>query len=790
MSDDHVTIEVDGQSIEARKGSMLMEVTDAAGIYIPRFCYHKHLSVAANCRMCLVEVERAPKPLPACATPVMDGMKVSTKSQYAIDAQRSTMEFLLINHPLDCPICDQGGECELQDLAMGYGGDVSRYSERKRVVRDKDIGPLVQTDMTRCIHCTRCVRFGEEIAGLRELGATGRGEDMEIGTYIAKSMSSELSGNVIDLCPVGALTSKPYRYSARAWELQQRDGVAPHDCLGSNVHFHIKGSKVKRVVPKDNSTINETWLSDRDRFSYEALGSEDRLLSPRIKRDGQWEDCDWDVALSSVATRLAELSVNDGGESIGALAAPSSTTEEFYLLQRLIRELGGNSIDHRPRQIDFAADTIAPLAPSLGVSLEQLESADVIFIVGANPRLDQPLINHRIRKAALAGGTVVVVNSVDYDFNFPVAQKIIVPPSQIASVLGGIAKVTNSSNENSEGVLAGLEPFVSAAEHESIASKLVVANRAVVVIGNFAQRHADFGQIYALASSIAKTTSSTLAQLTDGANSAGGWLAGAIPHRGPGGRKIVSTGLDADRMFDSPLRAYLMLGIEPEFDCLRPQKVIDALDEAYVIAFSAFNNPSLDASADVLLPIATYAENEGSYVNALGQWQVFSPAVRPPGEARPAWKVIRVLGEQLSLPGFEAIKVEDVTGDIASLCEGAEKPNCETGVVNIREPASESPKAEAVLEISLYCVDALVRHGEALQSTPKPNSQCVLLNSDTARELGLVIGGQAVIKGDGTEITMTVAIDEAVSDGSYVVYIAQPGANAYSGAQQIQISKA
>ncbi|MDA0822305.1 MAG: NADH-quinone oxidoreductase subunit NuoG [Proteobacteria bacterium] len=790
MSDDHVTIEVDGQSIEARKGSMLIEATDAAGIYIPRFCYHKHLSVAANCRMCLVEVERAPKPLPACATPVMDGMKVSTKSPYAIAAQRSTMEFLLINHPLDCPICDQGGECELQDLAMGYGGDVSRYSERKRVVRDKDIGPLVQTDMTRCIHCTRCVRFGEEIAGLRELGATGRGEDMEIGTYIAKSMSSELSGNVIDLCPVGALTSKPYRYSARAWELQQRDGVAPHDCLGSNVHFHIKGSKVKRVVPKDNSAVNETWLSDRDRFSYEALNSDDRLLSPRIKRDGQWQDCDWDTALSSVALRLGELGASVGGESIGAIASPSSTTEEFYLLQRLVRELGGKSIDHRPRQIDFSADKMAPLAPSLGVSLAQLECADVILIVGANPRLDQPLINHRIRKAALAGATVLVVNSVDYDFNFPVAQSFIVPPSQITSVLGGIAKVTDSSNENPEPVLAGLDSFIATEAHESIASKLVAARSAVVMIGNFAQRHADFGQIYALATRIANATSSRLAQLTDGANSAGGWLAGAIPHRGPGGRKLVAAGLDADGMFDSPLAAYILLGIEPEFDCLRPQKVIDALCGAYVIAFSAFTNASLEASADVLLPIATYAENEGSYVNALGQWQEFSPAVRAPGEARPAWKVIRVLGAQLSLPGFDAINVADVTGDIASLCEGAEKPNCETAIVNINQLVSESLNAEAVVEIPLYSIDALVRHGLALQSTPLPKADCVFLNGATAKQLGLISGEQAVIKGDHSETVMTVAIDDKVGDGSYLVYVAQPGASAYSGAQHMQISKA
>ena len=448
MSDDQITIEVDGLEIPARKGAMLIEATDDAGIYIPRFCYHKHLSVAANCRMCLVEVERAPKPLPACATPVMEGMKVFTKSDTAVDAQRSTMEFLLINHPLDCPICDQGGECELQDLAMGYGGDVSRYNEGKRVVRDKNIGPLVQTDMTRCIHCTRCVRFGEEVAGLRELGATGRGEDMEIGTYVEKAMSSELSGNVIDLCPVGALTSKPYRYSARAWELQQRDGIAPHDCLGSNLHFHVKGPVVKRIVPKDAQAINETWLSDRDRFSYEALGSEDRLLNPRIKTDGQWQDCDWDVALDVVAERIGALSVDGRGEEIGALVSPSSTVEEMYLLQRMLRELGSSNIDHRPRQLDFSYDSAAPLIPSLNTSLESLETADVIVLVGGNPRHDQPLLNHRIRKAALAGCRVYMLNSVAYDCNYALAEQITVAPNALVDELGAICKSANPDLNN------------------------------------------------------------------------------------------------------------------------------------------------------------------------------------------------------------------------------------------------------------------------------------------------------------------------------------------------------
>jgi NADH-quinone oxidoreductase subunit G len=786
MSEDEITIEVDGQSIPARKGSMLIEATDAAGIYIPRFCYHKHLTIAANCRMCLVEVERAPKPLPACATPVMDGMKVSTNSEYAIDAQRSTMEFLLINHPLDCPICDQGGECELQDLAMGYGGDVSRYAERKRVVRDKDIGPLVQTDMTRCIHCTRCIRFGEEIAGLRELGATGRGEDMEIGTYIEKSMSSELSGNVIDLCPVGALTSKPYRYSARAWELQQRDGIAPHDCLGSNVHFHIKGSNVKRVVPKDNAAVNETWLSDRDRFSYEALSSDDRLLSPRIKRDGEWHDCDWEVALTAVTERLAEL---DAGGSLGALASPSSTTEEFYLLQRLVRELGGNNIDHRPRQIDFSADCIAPLAPSLDSRLDELEAADAILIIGANPRLDQPLINHRIRKAALRGAEIIVVNPIDYDFNFPVTRKFISKPSEITSVVGAFAKqAVNTSNLNNAD--ENLDAFVVDEEHEAVVEKLIAAKNCIIITGNYAQRHPEFGQLFALAQLLAQATSARLAELTDGANSAGAWLAGAVPHRGPGGRKLVAAGLDADRMFNKPLSSYIVLGLEPELDCLRPQKVIEALRSAFVVALTAFQSPSLETAADVLLPIAAFAENEGSYVNALGQWQSFAAAIRAPGEARPAWKVIRLVGDNLELPGFDAINVADVTGDISALCEGAEQPNCEKGNVIIETPQKSSGKHEAVVEIPMYAGDALVRRAAALQKTPQRQRDCVYLNGADIKQLGLRVGGQAVIKGDGIEAVMAVAADERIGKGTYLLYGAHTGATAFGGARQLRIAKA
>ncbi|MGH8458044.1 MAG: NADH-quinone oxidoreductase subunit NuoG, partial [Nevskiales bacterium] len=409
MADDLITIEVDGKPLEARKGQMLIEITDSNGIYVPRFCYHKKLTVAANCRMCLVDVEKAPKPLPACATPVMPGMKVQTRSQRARDAQKAVMEFLLINHPLDCPICDQGGECELQDLALGYGRDVSRYQENKRVVKDKDIGPLVQTDMTRCIHCTRCVRFGEEIAGLRELGATGRGEHMEIGTYIEKSMVSEMSGNVIDLCPVGALTSKPFRYSARAWEMQQSAGIAPHDAVGSNIHFHIKRNQVKRVVPAENESINEVWLSDRDRFSYEGLYHPDRLTVPMIREGDAWREVDWETALQFAHTGLQQV-LEEGADHIGALALPTATLEELYLFQKLLRGMGCHNIDHRIRQVDFSDQDVAPAFPWLGMDIAGMDKLDAVLLIGSNVRKEQPLINHRLRKASLRGGSMLVVN--------------------------------------------------------------------------------------------------------------------------------------------------------------------------------------------------------------------------------------------------------------------------------------------------------------------------------------------------------------------------------------------
>ena len=761
MSDDVITIEVDGQSIETRKGAMLIEATDAAGIYIPRFCYHKHLSVAANCRMCLVEVEKAPKPLPACATPVMDGMKVFTKSERAVDAQKSTMEFLLINHPLDCPICDQGGECELQDLAMGYGGDVSRYTEAKRVVRDKDIGPLVQTDMTRCIHCTRCVRFGEEVAGLRELGATGRGENMEIGTYVEKAMRSELSGNVIDLCPVGALTSKPYRYSARAWELRQHDGIAMHDCLGSNVHFHVKGSTVKRIVPKDNQAVNETWLSDRDRFSYEALQHESRLLTPRIKDNGTWRDCDWDTALAATAAALETNKSN-----LAALGSPSATTEEHFMLQKLVRELGSSSIDHRLRQSDFSCDDAAPSYPGLGCDLASLEDADLVLLVGANPRQEQPLLNHRIRKAALKGANVIAINHVDYDFNYRVADTLLVKPNLLANALGGIAKAANT--ELGDNLASAISNVDSEAAHQRIAEMLSQAKNPVVLSGNSAQRDARYGVVALLCDALAKQYEGRYGQLTDGANAAGAWLAGAVPHRGPGGRKAMTAGKNLSEADANAAQAIILLGIEPDLDCAASAGYASRLAAAdVVISLQSFQHPTLDELATIQLPVAAYAENEGSFVNCSGEWQRFKAAVKAPGQTRSAWKVFRMLGEQLGLNGFDAIQCDDITNELHALCADASTDTAAASRLQIA-PLGTVDGVQCFAEVPMYAVDALTRRAASLQASVDDDSAVIRLNAATAATLNLNDGDSAQITANGESYSVQVRIDERAPDQVFI----------------------
>jgi len=761
-----VNIEIDGIPIKAENGAMIIEAADEAGIPIARFCYHKKLSVAANCRMCLVEVDKAAKPLPACATPVTEGMKVLTRSPRALDAQRGTMEFLLINHPLDCPICDQGGECELQDVSMGYGESHSRFEEGKRVVRDKDIGPLISTEMTRCIHCTRCVRFGEEIAGIKELGAVGRGEHMEIGTYVQKAVTSELSGNVIDLCPVGALTSKPFRYTARPWELISVASVAPHDCVGSNIYLHQRGNRVMRALPQENEAVNETWISDRDRFSYEGLNSADRLTAPMIKRDGEWEEVDWETALHTAVARIKGVMTAGGAKQLGMLVSPSATLEEMYLAQKWLRGLGGANIDHRLRQCDFTDQTAAPIVPSLGCTLEELETVDGLLIVGANVRKDQPIIGHRIRKASLRGARIAVINPIDYEFRFRVAERIIASPAEMERALAGVVKALLEGGAPLPPAVATLLGDVQVNDsHRGIAALLRSGKKNAIVLGNQAAAHPAAATLRALAGMIAELTEASVGTITEGANSAGAHLAGVLPHRGPAGVPIATAGLDARAMLEAKLKGYIVLGIEPELDCGDSAAALTALRDAdSVIVLSSYVTPALRDYADVLLPVSPFSETSGTFVNIDGRWQSFSGAVALRGETRPAWKVLRVLGNLFQLPGFDYLSSIEVRDEVAKLAGGvqigtrAEWPT----------PARLSPLSDGIVrlaDVPIYAIDSIVRRSEPLQKTADAVAAAVHVNSTLAGRLALEDGLEVTVKQGITALRLPVVIDEAVADG-------------------------
>ena len=717
MADNTVTIEIDGVPVEARAGQMLIEVTDREDAYVPRFCYHRKLSVAANCRMCLVEVERAPKPLPACATPVMDGMKVFTRSPAAISAQKATMEFLLINHPLDCPICDQGGECELQDLAMGYGRGVSRYTEKKRVVKDKNLGPLVSTDMTRCIHCTRCVRFGDEIAGIQELGATGRSEDMEIGTWIERSVDHEMSGNIIDICPVGALNNKPYRYSARAWEMVARPLVSPHDCAGSNLYGHVLRGKLKRIVPRDNDAINETWISDRDRFSYEGIYTRDRLILPRTYGPQGWADIGWSLALENAAETLRDA-VKQGGDGLGFLVSPNATVEEMYLLNRIARHLGSNNIDYRLRTRDFRDQEADPLWPALGTSIAGLDDLEGVLVVGSNLRREVPILAHRIRNAALNGAAVGFVNPAEYEYHFLYDVCVQAPLSTLAGSLAGVLAAACELSGRTPGgewrtLLDAAEP---GAPERTAARVLLEKSRALLMLGQIAMRHPRFADIRSIAAALCRVTGATLGYLPEGANAAGAALAGVLPHRGPGGQPLESPGLNAGAMLAAPRRVYVLFGLEPEHDlsdALLAQDALGAADK--VICFASHLSDALEGAADILLPIATFAETAGTYVNVEGAWQSVEAAADTVGEAREGWRVLRVLGNHLGLPGCEYRSAADIreelTGALGNYRGGTAY---EGGFVPACAPADCD---EAALDVPIYSVDPIVRRGQALQQT-------------------------------------------------------------------------
>lgn len=766
-----VNIEINGAKIQARQGMMVIEAADEAGITIPRFCFHKKLSIAANCRMCLVEIEKVGKPVPACATPVTDGMRIFTMSAKALDAQKGVMEFLLINHPLDCPICDQGGECDLQDIAMGFGKDISRFTEDKRVVASKNLGPLIATDMTRCIHCTRCVRFGQEIAGIMELGGTGRGEHVRIGTYVGNTVDSEMSGNMIDLCPVGALTSKPYRFTGRPWENQQFDSIAPHDCMGSNLQIEVRRNHVMRVLPKENEAINETWLSDRDRFSYDGLYSEDRLQSPMIKQGNEWREVDWPDALNYAVQGIKTVIETSGADQFGSLVSSSATVEEMFLLQKLTRALGSQNIDHRTRQMDFSDQDIAPAYPSLGLAIQDLELLDAVLLIGSNVRKDQPIAAHRLRKAALDGANIMAVNSVDYDFNFPLAAHIVSSPAVMAHNLAAVCKalLTMTGGAAPSGLAALLENVEAHDVHLEMAKHLYAAKKSAVLIGMQALNQPELSVLRALANVIAELCNASIGYLTAGANSAGAWLAGAIPHRGPAGEASTTIGKDAANMCNGNIKGLLLLGLEPEHDCADPAAAMCAVTESdFVVSLTPYVTEAMKAYADVLLPITPFTETSGTYVNVEGAWQSFSGSVRPMGEARPTWKVLRVLGNIFNLDGFGYMTSEEIRDELKTLTENVSSEAKSAWRCPDQLP-TDSKGLMRIGHLPIYAVDALVRRSQPLQATADASEARLYINTQTAAQIGLNGAAQATASQGEGRVSLPVVIDDAVPDACVVI---------------------
>ncbi len=749
-----VEIELDGKKVEVPAGSMLMDAANKLGTYIPHFCYHKKLSIAANCRMCLVEVEKALKPLPACATPVSAGMIVRSNSEKAVQAQKSVMEFLLINHPLDCPICDQGGECQLQDLAVGYGKSSSRYDEEKRVVVPKDAGPLISMkEMSRCIHCTRCVRFGQEIAGVMEFGMLGRGEHAEITSFVGKTVDSELSGNMIDLCPVGALTSKPFRYSARTWELSRRKSISAHDGLGTNLVVQVKGARVMRTLPLENDAINECWISDKDRFAYEGLNSPDRLTTPMVKQDGKWNEVSWQTALEYVAHGLRNIKHEHGADAIAALATPNSTLEEMSLLQKLVRGMGSNNIDFRLRQSDFALD--GQVTPWLGMSITEFGQLQRAFVIGSFLRKDHPLLAARLRQAVKGGAKVSLLHATDDDLLMPLANKMIASPSAWLSALGQVAvAVAQAKSMTAPAEFDGITP---SAEAKQIAASLMSGEPGAILLGNAAAQHPEASQLQAAAQWIAKATGTKLGYLTEAANTVGGYLANALPGNG------ADSGANALTAFAQPRKAYLLLNVEPELDCANPQAARAALDQAdMVVAMSAYKHGT--DFADVLLPIAPFSETSGTFINCEGRVQGFNGSVKPLGDCRPAWKVLRVLGNLLGLNGFDYETSEAVRTELLGVTPLAELDlrahlNNHSSVTLHAPMTADASQLERVADVPIYFTDAIARRSPPLLETSDGQPPKAHLSKALAELLGISDGAAVkVTQGSGSAI-LHAAID-------------------------------
>ena len=757
-----IEIELDGKKVEVVEGGMIMHAADNAGTYIPHFCYHKKLSIAANCRMCLVDVEKAPKPMPACATPVSQGMIVRTRSAKALQAQKSVMEFLLINHPLDCPICDKGGECQLQDLAVGYGASSTRYNEGKRVVFHKNVGPLISMEeMSRCIHCTRCVRFGQEVAGVMELGMINRGEHAEITTIAGETIDSELSGNMIDVCPVGALTSKPFRYSARTWELSRRKSVSPHDSTGANLILQVKNNAVLRVLPLENEEVNECWIADRDRFSYEALNGTDRLTAPMIKQGGAWKSVDWSTALEYVSRGLTQIAVDHGANSIGALGSAHSTVEELHLLAKLVRGLGSENIDFRTRHADFANSDGARW---LGASIASLSNLQRVLVVGSFLRKDHPLFAQRIRQAARKGAQVHSLNAAHDDWLMTMASQTSVAPSGWVQALADIAAAIGAGN----GAQPPL-PGTATDEAKTVAASLAGGDRKAILLGNAAAQHPQASVLLSLANWIGTQTGASVGYLTEAANTVGAQLVGAMPK---------GEGLNAGRMLAGPaLKACVLLNVEPTLDAANAATASAAMQAAeMVVVMTPFKNVA-NEFADVMLPIAPFSETSGTFVNAEGRVQSFHGVVKPLGETRPAWKVLRVLGNLLALKGFDFETSEEVRaealGDVTTIASRLSNRSSATVASNVAAGGAE-PKLERIADVPIYATDSLVRRASSLQLTADARAPFASLSPTLWSHLGLSDGDKVRVSQGAAHAVLPARVDATLASTAVRVPAGHP----------------
>ena len=773
MSEKEVTkkinIKINGQLYVANPGEMIIQVADRCGIYIPRFCYHKKLSIAANCRMCLVEVEGARKPSPACATPTMNGMNIFTKSPVTISYQKKVMEFLLINHPLDCPICDQGGECELQDIAMGYGGDVSKYSETKRSFDDPSLGSLIATDMTRCIQCTRCVRFGEEISNDKELGAMGRGDHVQISTYVAKTVNSELSGNIIDLCPVGALTSKPFRFHARAWELRQHETISAVDCVCANIYAHTRRGKLMRIVPKENEAINETWLADKDRFAYTGVYSKDRLSQPMIKKSGAWVKVSWEEALNFVKVAIDHTKAQVGSTAISALISDSASTENLYLLQKLMRQVGSNNIDTRLRQGAHANS----LHTGIGFDCQfnEIEQADLVLLIGSYLRKEVPLINHRVRKAAQNGAKLLAINSSNYDFNYNI-KTMQVEANKVVYTLATLVKAVSqriAKSIQSKVIRAAIDTLEIMPDIEVLAVKLTLAKNPCMILGFDAILNKDFGKIYALFDELKRLIGAKGGVLSFGANAKGALLAGAAAEYLPGGTKNSEKGLVLEAILSSKTKLLLNFGIEPEFDSILGAKALEGLKEIDVVAvFSAYATDTMREYADIILPITTHFEEEGSFINIAGQEQHFKAVIPPYEESKPLWKVIRVLANLLSLDDFNFHALDEVYREYALIKKIEPKVNLDflfsEGFPKLQEGLS------VLKTLSMYDTSDMLRRAKPLQETEDARyAQSLRISTHFAKEYSLSQSGFFNVKLKGVQYKINVIIESSLASNTVIV---------------------